>query len=130
MIFLNMVILDSTQKIESEANDAQTQYEVITSTWGPMLQIKDPLEIDAAIQEQKRKCDDLIEQKNNLISELQSDLKRMDQAYYDDLDKQVRNEFSLKLIGVFKPVACKQYRQISCAYCLPSLQNNFLNYEN
>lgn len=77
------------KKIEEEAAEAQTQYEAITSTWDPMLEIKDPLDIDAAIKEQKRRCDALLDQKNQLIDELKGDLKRMDQAYYDDLDKQV-----------------------------------------
>ncbi|KAL0871228.1 hypothetical protein ABMA27_004989 [Loxostege sticticalis] len=78
----------SMKKIEEEAAEAQTQYEAITSTWDPMLEIKDPLDIDAAIKEQKRRCDALLDQKNQLIDELKGDLKRMDQAYYDDLDKQ------------------------------------------
>lgn len=81
--------LGSMKKIEEEAAEAQTQYEAITSTWDPMLEIKDPLDIDAAIKEQKRRCDALLDQKNQLIDELKGDLKRMDQAYYDDLDKQV-----------------------------------------
>ncbi|RVE42408.1 hypothetical protein evm_012945 [Chilo suppressalis] len=79
---------DSNQKIEEEATQAQTQYEAISNRWGPMLEIKDPLDIDAAMKEQKKKCDDLLNQKNTLISELKDDLTRMDQAYYDDLDKQ------------------------------------------
>ncbi|XP_028168765.1 dynein regulatory complex protein 1 [Ostrinia furnacalis] len=79
---------NSYQKIEDEAAEAQIQYEAITGNWDPMLEIKDPLDIDAAIKEQKRRCDDLLDEKNQLIDELKGDLKRMDQAYYDDLDKQ------------------------------------------
>ncbi|KAM3965868.1 LOW QUALITY PROTEIN: dynein regulatory complex protein 1 [Aphomia sociella] len=78
----------SIQKIEEEAADAQLQYETITSNWDVMLKIKDPLDIDAEINAQRKKCDDLLEQKNGLIAELKSDLKRMDEAYYEDLDKQ------------------------------------------
>lgn len=78
------------QKIEDEAADAQTQYEVISNNWGPMLEIKDPLDIDAAIKEQKQRCDALLEQKNQLIDQLKADLKKMDIGYYEDLDKQVR----------------------------------------
>lgn len=54
-----------------------------------MLAIKDPLDIDAEMKEQKRKCDTLMQQKNDLIMELKNDLKRMDEAYYEDLEKQV-----------------------------------------
>ncbi|XP_073961538.1 dynein regulatory complex protein 1 isoform X2 [Choristoneura fumiferana] len=78
----------SMQKIEEEALDAQTQYEAISGNWDVMMSIKDPLDIDAAMKEQKRKCDALLEQKSKLISELKQDLKLMDIAYYDDLDKQ------------------------------------------
>ncbi|CAH4029957.1 unnamed protein product [Pieris brassicae] len=81
-------MLGSFAKIESEANEAQIQYEVITSTWDAMLQIKDPLDIDAAIKEQKEKCDNLLDQKNELIADLKNELKRMDESYYEDLEKQ------------------------------------------
>lgn len=54
-----------------------------------MLEIKDPLDIDAEMKEQKKKCDALLTQKDALIAELKSDLKRMDEAYYEDLEKQV-----------------------------------------
>lgn len=67
------------------------QYEAITANWETMLHIKDPLDIDAAMKEQKLKCDELIQQKNLLIDELKDDLKNMDQSYYDDLATQVKN---------------------------------------
>ncbi|PZC70587.1 dynein regulatory complex protein 1 [Helicoverpa armigera] len=78
----------SMQKIEAEANSAQIQYEAISGNWDNMLAIKDPLDIDAEMKEQKKKCDDLLAQKDALIAELKSDLKRMDEAYYADLEKQ------------------------------------------
>ncbi|XP_059052716.1 dynein regulatory complex protein 1 [Achroia grisella] len=81
-------MIRSVQKIEDEATEAQLQYEAITSNWDVMVAIKDPLDIDAEIKAQRQKCDDLLAQKNNLIGELKNDLKRMDQAYYEDLDKQ------------------------------------------
>lgn len=54
-----------------------------------MLAIKDPLDIDVAMAEQKAKCDQLLSHKNALIEELRADLKTMDLEYYDDLEKQV-----------------------------------------
>uniref|UniRef100_A0A2A4JWG6 Dynein regulatory complex protein 1 n=1 Tax=Heliothis virescens TaxID=7102 RepID=A0A2A4JWG6_HELVI len=78
----------SMQKIEAEASSAQIQYEAISGNWDNMLTIKDPLDIDAEMKEQKKKCDDLLAQKDALIAELKSDLKRMDEAYYEDLEKQ------------------------------------------
>ncbi|KAF9805264.1 hypothetical protein SFRURICE_014015 [Spodoptera frugiperda] len=78
----------SLKKIEEEAAEAQTQYEAISENWDKMLEIKDPLDIDAEMKEQKKKCDALLTQKDALIAELKSDLKRMDEAYYEDLEKQ------------------------------------------
>uniref|UniRef100_A0A2H1V4W7 SFRICE_000310 n=1 Tax=Spodoptera frugiperda TaxID=7108 RepID=A0A2H1V4W7_SPOFR len=79
---------NSLKKIEEEAAEAQTQYEAISENWDKMLEIKDPLDIDAEMKEQKKKCDALLTQKDALIAELKSDLKRMDEAYYEDLEKQ------------------------------------------
>ncbi|CAH0725742.1 unnamed protein product, partial [Brenthis ino] len=79
---------DSMAKIEAEAAEAQLQYDAITSNWDAMLALKDPLDIDAEINEQRMKCQDLLEQKDNLINELKQDLNRMDNAYYEDLEKQ------------------------------------------
>ncbi|XP_047992408.1 dynein regulatory complex protein 1 [Leguminivora glycinivorella] len=78
----------SMQKLEAEAKDAQAQYEVITANWEVMLAVKDPLDIQAAMKEQKEKCDFLLAQKTRMVDELKNDLKLMDIAYYDDLDKQ------------------------------------------
>ncbi|XP_052743485.1 dynein regulatory complex protein 1 [Bicyclus anynana] len=86
-LFSNKMI-DSLQKLELEAADAQTQYDAITANWDTMFEIKDPLDIEAAIKDQKRKCDDLLSQKDNMIDLLKSDLKKMDLAYYKDLEKQ------------------------------------------
>nr|XP_026495568.1 dynein regulatory complex protein 1 [Vanessa tameamea] len=79
---------DSMAKMEAEASDSQIQYDAISANWDFMLAIKDPLDIDAAIKEQKRKCDVVLKQKEKLIDELKQDLKKMDNAYYEDLDKQ------------------------------------------
>ncbi|KAF9416793.1 hypothetical protein HW555_005923 [Spodoptera exigua] len=78
----------SMKKIEDEANEAQIQYEAISENWEKMLEIKDPLDIDAEMKEQKKKCDALLAQKDALIAELKSDLKKMDEGYYEDLEKQ------------------------------------------
>nr|XP_037876683.1 dynein regulatory complex protein 1 isoform X2 [Bombyx mori] len=79
---------DLMKKIEDEATEAQIQYEAITSNWNTMLNIKDPLDIDAEMKKQRQKCDFLMEQKNEVITELKNNLQQMDDAYYEDLDKQ------------------------------------------
>lgn len=82
-------LIGSMQKIEEEANSAQIQYEAISKNWDYMLSIKDPLDIDAEMKEQKKKCDDLLAQKDSLIAEVKGDLKAKDESYYKDLEKQV-----------------------------------------
>ncbi|CAG4942479.1 unnamed protein product [Parnassius apollo] len=79
---------NALEKIENEAIEAQVQYEAISSHWDVMLKLKDPLDIDYEIKNQKEKCDALLEQKSQLISELKEELKRTDDAYFEDLDKQ------------------------------------------
>ncbi|XP_075980358.1 dynein regulatory complex protein 1-like [Anticarsia gemmatalis] len=79
---------DSMKKIEEEAAAAQLQYDTISAHWDHILSVKDPLDIDAEMKEQKKKCDALLQQKDDLIAQVKSDLKRMDEAYYEDLDKQ------------------------------------------
>ncbi|CAG9111872.1 unnamed protein product [Plutella xylostella] len=76
------------ERIENEATEAQEQYEAVTGHWGEMSELKDPLDIDAAMKEQKAKCDDLLERKNQVISDIKEFLKDMDVGYYEDLDKQ------------------------------------------
>lgn len=77
------------EKIEEEAKDAHTQYEAISANWDHMLSIRDPLDIDAEMKEQKKKCDEMLAQKDALIAEVKGELKKMDEAYYRDLEKQV-----------------------------------------
>ncbi|KAJ0174630.1 hypothetical protein K1T71_009738 [Dendrolimus kikuchii] len=110
----------SLQKIEDDAALAQTQYETISGNWDNMLIIKDPLDIDAEMKEQKQKCDELLAQKNELIAELKSDLKKMDAAYYEDLDKQDKDIKELserieKHVTIMQRAYEKQLALIECA---------------
>ncbi|XP_049871921.1 dynein regulatory complex protein 1-like [Pectinophora gossypiella] len=75
-------------RIEEEAVDTQLAYEAVATNWETMLSIKDPLDIDVAMKEQKVKCDELLAMKDSLIDQLKNDLKSMDIAYYEDLEKQ------------------------------------------
>ncbi|XP_068618005.1 dynein regulatory complex protein 1-like [Battus philenor] len=84
----SIAMKNDLEKIENEAAEAQIQYDAITSHWDVMLEIKDPLDIDAEINNQKQKCAALLEQKNQLIEELKQDLQSTDRAYYEDLKKQ------------------------------------------
>lgn len=81
----------SLAKLEAEAEESQIQYEAISGNWDAMLELNDPLDIDASMKEQKLKCDELLEQKNRLVDELKEDLRKMDKAYYQDLATQDRD---------------------------------------
>lgn len=79
----------SLERNEAEAAEAQILYDLISANWEHMFEVKDPLDIEAEIKVQKQKCDQLLAQKDVLIEGLKNDLKMMDEAYYEDLDKQV-----------------------------------------
>ncbi|KAI5642134.1 sperm tail domain-containing protein [Phthorimaea operculella] len=76
------------EEIEAEAEETQQLYESVAENWEAMMSIKDPLDIDAAIKEQKVKADELLQRKTNLIDQLKADLHIMDLQYHEDLLKQ------------------------------------------
>lgn len=69
---------------------AEEQFQIISKNWNPILELNDPIEIDGEIMRQKERCNDLIEQKNVLISNLKDEMKLVDETFYRDLQKQVR----------------------------------------
>ncbi|KAJ2945641.1 hypothetical protein O0L34_g468 [Tuta absoluta] len=76
------------EQIEAEAEETQVLYEAVAENWEAMMNIKDPLDIDAAVKDQKLKADELLQKKTNLIDQLKADLKTMDINYHEDLQKQ------------------------------------------
>lgn len=68
---------------------AEEKFKIISKNWNPILELNDPIEINEEIMRQKERCNDLIEQKNVLISNLKEEMKLVDETFYRDLEKQV-----------------------------------------
>lgn len=84
----------------------------ITQNWQEMLKIQDPLDIDEAMKEQKNRCDELLKIKDSLINKLKGDLKRMDDDYYQDLQKQVIIRFHcLTLVNLTDILSVAWYKK-------------------
>ncbi|GBP16733.1 Dynein regulatory complex protein 1 [Eumeta japonica] len=78
------------ERMEDEAVASQVSYEAITANWDKMLEIRDPLDAEEAMQQQRERCDRLLAKKDELIDYLKQDLKQMDEDYYEGLDIQNR----------------------------------------
>lgn len=76
-------------KLEEEAKLAEEKYQIISKNWNPILEMNDPIGINEEIMNQKERCNDLIEQKNELINSLKDEMKLVDETFYRDLQKQV-----------------------------------------
>ncbi|XP_046988777.1 dynein regulatory complex protein 1 [Schistocerca americana] len=77
-----------TKVVEEEAEKSLKKFEEIDQKWSSILVSKDPLDIHHAMEEQKVKCRELIEQKNMLIEELRHELKQADIRFHEDQKKQ------------------------------------------
>ncbi|XP_063984199.1 dynein regulatory complex protein 1 isoform X2 [Diachasmimorpha longicaudata] len=76
------------ESLEKEAADSLEKYEKITSKWAPILASKDPLDIHAGIQSQTAQCNEVLAQKDIIISELKQELENADLKFENDQKKQ------------------------------------------
>ncbi|XP_011299599.1 dynein regulatory complex protein 1 [Fopius arisanus] len=76
------------EHLENEAADSLEKYEEINSKWAPILASKDPLDIHAGIQSQTAKCNEVLVQKDVIISELKQELENADLKFENDQKKQ------------------------------------------
>ncbi|KAM3932446.1 dynein regulatory complex protein 1 isoform 1-T1 [Leptodactylus fuscus] len=76
------------EKIENEAKSSFERFEDITKKWLLSGEVRIAQELWALLNSQQQQCGQLIEDKNNLIGELQQELKRKDDQYVKDLKKQ------------------------------------------
>ncbi|XP_015112536.1 dynein regulatory complex protein 1 [Diachasma alloeum] len=74
--------------LEKEAADSLEKYEEINSKWTPILASKDPLDIHGGIQSQTAKCNEVLAQKDIIISELKQELENADLKFENDQKKQ------------------------------------------
>ncbi|KAL0274630.1 UNVERIFIED_CONTAM: hypothetical protein PYX00_002719 [Menopon gallinae] len=73
--------------LEEEAAVALEKLGEITTRWEMIQDVNDPLSLNEHMKEQKAKCLDLIQQKNDLIKKFQMELKLADEKYMKDRRK-------------------------------------------
>ncbi|XP_066450573.1 dynein regulatory complex protein 1 [Eleutherodactylus coqui] len=76
------------EKIENEAKSSFEKFEDITKKWLLSREKQIAQDLWTLLNSQQLQCGQLIEDKNNLIGQLQQELKRKDDQYVRDLKKQ------------------------------------------
>jgi len=79
------------EKLEAEAKSAVDKFEEITKKWDLALSKDTPQGLREMLNEQKTACDTMIDEKTNLINDLQQELKAKDDQYVKDLRKQAED---------------------------------------
>ncbi|XP_050507052.1 dynein regulatory complex protein 1 homolog [Diabrotica virgifera virgifera] len=75
-------------QLEAEAVEAHKQFNEIAGKWSGIQDYKDPLHIHEDILEQKMKCDELIQQKDEIIEMLKNELRISERKFTMDQTKQ------------------------------------------
>ncbi|XP_064597310.1 dynein regulatory complex protein 1-like isoform X2 [Liolophura sinensis] len=79
------------EKLEQEAKTGSERFEEITKKWESALQKDIPQHLHEMLRQQKSSCDAMIDEKNKLISDFQTELKAKDDQYVKDLKKQAED---------------------------------------
>eukprot|EP00794_Sanderia_malayensis_P011982 gene11982-13220_t len=79
------------ERLEAEAKSAIDKFEEVTKKWDLALSKESPQELHEMLMEQKSACDAMIDEKNRLINDLQTELKSKDDHYVKDLRKQAED---------------------------------------
>ncbi|XP_064652139.1 dynein regulatory complex protein 1-like [Lineus longissimus] len=79
------------EKLEAEAKAGSERFEEITKKWESALQKDIPQDLHEMLMQQKAQCDGMIDEKNKLINEFQTELKQKDDQYVKDLKKQAED---------------------------------------
>ncbi|NXK24988.1 DRC1 protein, partial [Arenaria interpres] len=80
--------LQRVAKLENEADSGTFKFEEITSKWALAEEMKVPQELWQLLNQQQEQCALLLEKKNELISDLQQELKNKDEQYVQAIKKQ------------------------------------------
>ncbi|XP_014793435.1 PREDICTED: dynein regulatory complex protein 1 [Calidris pugnax] len=80
--------LQRVEKLENEADSGTFKFEEITSKWALAEEMKVPQELWQLLNQQQEQCALLLEKKNELISDLQQELKNKDEQYVQAIKKQ------------------------------------------
>ncbi|XP_065124450.1 dynein regulatory complex protein 1 [Paramisgurnus dabryanus] len=79
------------EKLESKAKSSLEKFEEITYKWTDAKMKQTPLNLRDALKNQQHLCNQIIHEKNELISDLQQELKASDDRYVKDLKKQTKD---------------------------------------
>ncbi|OCT81545.1 hypothetical protein XELAEV_18028367mg [Xenopus laevis] len=79
------------EKLDNEAKSSLEKFEEITKRWTLDKAKQVPQKMWEILNTQQQQCAQLIEDKNNLISDLQKELRRKDDQYVKDLKKQAED---------------------------------------
>ncbi|KAM3653890.1 dynein regulatory complex protein 1, partial [Ammospiza maritima maritima] len=76
------------EKLEADAKQGTQKLEQINSKWGLAGDLKVPQELWELLEQQRQDCEQLLARKNQLIRELQEELKARDELYEQSLRAQ------------------------------------------
>lgn len=79
------------EMLEAEVEVATKTFDEITKKWEHAMKKDVPQELQKMLSSQQVACDVMIEQKNNVINDLQQSLKQKDDQYVKDLRKQAED---------------------------------------
>ncbi|NXW94535.1 DRC1 protein, partial [Alopecoenas beccarii] len=80
--------LQRLERLEKEAKSGTAKFEEITSKWALATERTIPQELWQLLDQQQQRCTRLLEQKNQLIGDLQQELKNKDEQYVQAIKKQ------------------------------------------
>ncbi|NWX15667.1 DRC1 protein, partial [Aegotheles bennettii] len=80
--------LQRVEKLENEAKSSAHKFEEITSKWALAEEITIPQELWQLLNQQQEQCALLLEEKNQLISDLQQELRSKEEQYVQALKEQ------------------------------------------
>ncbi|KAI6657547.1 dynein regulatory complex protein 1-like [Oopsacas minuta] len=77
-----------TEKLEAEANTGKERFDEIAKRWESSAMKKLPQELQDMLNQQRSEYEEMINEKNRLIKEFESELKIKDDQYVKDLKQQ------------------------------------------
>ncbi|XP_065487942.1 dynein regulatory complex protein 1-like [Caloenas nicobarica] len=80
--------LQRLERLDKEAKSGTAKFEEITSKWALATERMIPQELWQLLHRQQQRCTRLLEQKNQLIGDLQQELKNKDEQYVQAIKKQ------------------------------------------
>uniref|UniRef100_A0A336MHQ0 CSON001907 protein n=1 Tax=Culicoides sonorensis TaxID=179676 RepID=A0A336MHQ0_CULSO len=76
------------EKLQNESTEARNKLEAITIRWSEIESIKDPMGMYEALETQKKRIKELMDQKDEIIQECRKELDAADIRYVQDQEKQ------------------------------------------